>query len=111
MKKALALMFVALLLMGLASKCLADELTLKASEPGKWTIYNSEGQDIGTLAKVGAESPEVEAGGYSILPKGGRYIGVITRDGSLQLIVRHPVVTPSDVRLYLDVLEALKTIK
>lgn len=110
MKKALALMFVALLLMGLTSSCLADELTLKPSEPGKWTIYNSEGQDIGTLAKVGADSPEVEAGGYSILPKGGRYIGVIRSDGSLQLIVRHPVVSPSEVRLYLDVLEALKTL-
>ncbi len=34
MKKALALMFVALLLMGLTSSCLADELTLKPSEPG-----------------------------------------------------------------------------
>ena len=111
MKKALALMFIALLFMGLAFNCLADELTLKASEPGKWTIYNSDGQDIGTLAKVGADSPEVESGGYSILPKGGRYFGVIRSDGSLQLIVRHPVVTPSEVRLYLDVLEALKTLK
>jgi hypothetical protein len=110
MKKALALMFVALLLMGLTSNGHADELTLKASEPGKWTIYNSEGQDIGTLAKVGPDTPEVEAGGYSILPKGGRYIGVIRSDGSLQLIVRHPVVSPSEVRLYLDVLEALKTL-
>jgi hypothetical protein len=111
MKKALALMFVPLLLMGLTSNCLAEDLTLKASDPGKWIIYNSEGQDIGTLAKVGKDSPEVEEGGYSILPKGGRYIGVITSNGSLQLIVRHPVVSPSEVRLYLDVLEALKTIK
>ncbi|MGO9313544.1 MAG: hypothetical protein ACLQBD_10455 [Syntrophobacteraceae bacterium] len=111
MKKALALMFVPLLLMGLTSIGLAEDLTLKASDPGKWIIYNSEGQDIGTLAKVGKDSPEVEEGGYSILPKGGRYIGVITSNGSLQLIVRHPVVSPSEVRLYLDVLEALKTIK
>jgi hypothetical protein len=110
MKKTLALMFVPLLLVSLASYGIADEVTLKASAPGEWTIYNSQGQDIGTLRKVGAESPEVEAGGYSILPKGGQYIGVVKSDGNLQLIVRHPVITPSDARLYLDVLEALKTL-
>ncbi len=112
MKKALALMFVTLLFMALVSNGRADELTLMASGPGQWTIYNSDGQDIGTLAKVGQGDPiESEAGGYSIRPKGGDYLGVIRSDGSLQLIVRHPVVTPSDVRLYLDVLEALKTLK
>jgi len=112
MKKTLAaLMFVPLLLLGLASYGIADELTLKASGPREWTIYNSQGQDIGTLRKVGQENPEVETGGYSILPKGGQYFGVITSDGSLQLIVRHPVLTPSDARFYLDVLEALKKLQ
>jgi hypothetical protein len=112
MKKALVLTFVPLFLMGLASIGLADELTLKASGDGQWTIYNSEGQDIGTLGKVGQGNPiEPDAGGYSIRPNGGDYLGVVRSDGTLQLLVRHATVTPSEVRLYLDVLEALKTLK
>jgi hypothetical protein len=110
MKKALALMFFTLLLMGLASDGLADELILKASGTGQWTIYNSGGQDIGTLRRVGPETPEVEAGGYSILPKDGQILGVVKSDGTLQLTVRHATMTPSSARLYLDVLEALKTL-
>jgi hypothetical protein len=112
MKKALAIMFVTLLLMGLASNGLADELTLKDSGPGQWTIYDSGGQDLGTLSRVGQGDPiESEAGGYSIRPKGGDYLGIIRSDGALQLLVRHAIVSPSQVRLYLDVLEALKTLK
>ncbi len=112
MKKTLPFIFVTLLLMSLSSNGLADELTLKASDPGHWTIYNSEGQDIGTLEKVGQGDPiESEAGGYSIRPKGGDYLGVIRSDGSLQLLVRHATIAPSDARFYLDVLEALKTLK
>jgi hypothetical protein len=112
MKKVFALMFVPLLLVGLASAGLADELTLKESGPGQWTILDSGGQDIGTLGKVGrGNAIEADAGGYSILPKGGQYIGVVRSDGSLQLSGRHPVVSPSDARLYLDVLEAIKTLK
>ncbi len=111
MKKALALMSVTLLLMGFASNGLADELTLKAAGPDQWTIYNSGGQDIGTLGKVGTDAPEFEAGSYSIRPKDGQIVGVIRSDGTLQLTVRHAVLTPSYARLYLDVLEALKTLK
>jgi len=110
MQKALALI-VLLFSIGLASNGFADELTLKASGPGKWTIYDSGGQDIGTLGKVGKEEPEVEAGGYSILPKGGQYLGVITSSGNLQLPGRHVTITPSEAQLYLDVLEAIKTLK
>ena len=53
----LALTFFSLLLMSLASKGFADELTLKALGNGQWTIYNSDGQDIGTLGKVGRKDP------------------------------------------------------
>lgn len=109
MQKAFALILLPLFLIGLASNGLADELTLKPSGTGKWTIYNSDGQDVGTLSKVGKEAPEIEAGGYSILPKGGRYLGVVESNGNLQLLVRHATITPSEARLYLDVLEAIKT--
>jgi hypothetical protein len=111
MKIALTLMLFALLFMGLASNGLADELNLKASGPGQWTIYNSAGQDIGTLRRVGPETPEVETGGYGMSLKDGQLLGVILSDGTLQLTVRHATITPSVARFYLDVLEALKTIK
>ncbi len=112
MQKAVAIIFLPLLLIGLASLGFADELTLKPSGVGQWTIYNSSGQDIGTLSKVSRENPEAEeAGGYSILPKGGDYLGVIKKNGDLQLLSRHVTVTPSQVQLYLDVLEALKTLQ
>jgi hypothetical protein len=110
MKKVLALMFVPLLLIGLASAGLADELTLKPSGPGQWTIYDANGQDIGTLGREGQEGAEVNAGGYSVLPKSGQYLGIIRSDGNLQLSGRHPVITPSDARLYLDVLDAIKNL-
>jgi hypothetical protein len=110
MKKTFALVFVPLFLICLVSACLAGELTLKPSGPGKWTIYDADGQDIGTLGREGEEGAEVNAGGYSVLPKGGQYLGIIRSDGNLQLSGRHPVITPSDARLYLDVLDAIKKI-
>ncbi len=111
MKKMLALMVVPLLLVGFASAGLA-EVALKDSGPGQWTIVDSEGQELGTLGKVGQENPvEADSGGYSILPKGGQYIGVVRSDGNLQLSGRHPVISPSEAKLYLDVVEAIKTLK
>jgi hypothetical protein len=112
MQKMPALIFLSIILISFTSCAFADELTLKASGSGQWTIYNSAGQDIGTLAKVGQGDPiESEAGGYSILPKSGQYLGVIRSDGVLQLTVRHATISPSEARLYLDVLEAMKTLK
>ena len=103
MKKALALICLSLFLMGVVSISQADELTLKALDDGKWAILDSSGQELGTLAKVDE--------GYSILPKGGQYLGVVKSNGDLQLLARHVTVSPSEVRFYLDVLEAIKTLK
>jgi hypothetical protein len=111
MQRALALIFLLLLLVSFASYGLADELTLRPAAEGTWTICSSDGEDLGTLSKVGKENPEVEAGGYSLRPKGGDYLGVIDRNGNLQLLVRHATVTPSEIQLYLDVLEAIKKLK
>jgi len=104
MKKAFSLIALFLLLMGLVSVSTADQVTLKVSGDGKWAILDSGGQEIGTLEKV-------EEGAYSILPKGGQYLGVVRSNGDLQLTGRHPAITPSQAQLYLDVLEALKTLK
>ncbi len=104
MKKTAALIFLPLFLLGLASASLADEVTLKPSGEGKWAILDSAGQEIGTLAKV-------EEGAYSILAKGGQYIGIVRSDGNLQMTGRHPTMSLSQAQLYLDVLEAIKTLK
>ncbi|SPF51682.1 conserved exported hypothetical protein [Syntrophobacter sp. SbD1] len=104
MKRTVALIFLPLFLLGLASVSLADEVTLKPSGEGQWAILDSGGQEIGTLAKV-------EEGAYSILPKGGQYIGIVRSDGNLQMTGRHPTMSPSQAQLYLDVLEAIKTLK
>jgi len=111
MKKLLALISLPFFLISLASNGLADELTLKAAGHNKWTIYNSGGQDIGTLSKVGKKEPKFVAGGYSIRPKGGRNLGVVTSNGDLQLLVRNATISPSDAQLYLDVLDAIKTLE
>lgn len=100
----LALVFFPLLLIGLASEGLADELILKASNQGEWLIFDSGGQEVGTLALV-------EDGAYSIRPKGEQYLGIIRSNGDLQMTGRHPVMSPGDARLYLDSLEAIKAIK
>jgi|SRR5208337_5043611 len=100
----LALIFLPLLLIGLVSEGLAEELILKASNQGEWLIYDSTGQEIGTLALV-------EEGAYSIRPKGGQYLGIIRANGDLQMTGRHPVMSPSEARLYLDALDAIKALK
>jgi len=104
MRKAFPLIVLFLLLMGLVSVGMADEVTLKPSGEGKWAILDSSGQEIGTLEKV-------EEGAYSILPKSGQYVGVVRSNGDLQMTGRHSVMTPSQAKLYLDVLDAIKTLK
>jgi hypothetical protein len=104
MKKALALICLSLLLMGFVSTGLADEVTLKAQEDGKWAILDADGQEVGTLAKV-------DEGAYSILPKGGQFLGIVRSNGDLQLTGRHPVMSPAQAQLYLDAVEAIKTLK
>lgn len=104
MKKASSFIVFFLLLMGLVSVSMADGVTLKASGEGKWAIIDPAGQEIGTLEKV-------EEGAYSILPKGGQYVGIVRSNGDLQMTGRHPVITPFQANLYLDVLEAIKTLK
>ena len=104
MKKALVLICLSIFLTGFVSISLADQVTLRALEEGKWAILDEGGQEIGTLAKV-------DGGGYSILPKGGDYLGVVKSNGDLQLTHRHPTISPAEAQLYLDVLEAIKTLK
>ena len=104
MKKALALICLCLFLTGFVSTSQADEVALKALDEGKWAIFDSGGQEIGTLAKVGE-------GSYSILPKGWQYLGIVIGNGDLKLTGRHPVLSPSDAQLYLDALDAIKTLK
>ena len=104
MRRSLALASLALLFIGFSSFALADEVALKVSGEGQWVILDSGGQEIGTLAKV-------EEGAYSILPKGGQYLGIVRRNGDLQLTGRHPTLAPSEAQLYLDVLEAIKSLR
>jgi hypothetical protein len=104
MKKALALICLSLFLMGFVSISLADEVTLKALDEGKWAILDAGGQELGTLAKV-------DEGAYSILPQGGQYLGIVRSNGDLQLTGRHPTMSPAQAQLYLDVLEAIKALK
>jgi hypothetical protein len=104
MKKTFALVCLFLFLMGFVSISLADEVTLKTLAEGKWTILDAQGQEIGTLAKV-------DEGAYSIMPQGGRYLGIVKSNGDLQLTGRHPTVSPSQAQLYLDVIDAIKTLK
>jgi hypothetical protein len=105
MKKRLVLIFLPVLLMGLGStNTLADGVSLKVSGEGQWAIVDSGGQEIGTLAKV-------EEGAYSISPKGGQYIGIVKSNGDLQLTGRHPTISPFEAQLYLDALEAIRTLK
>jgi len=104
MKKALALICLSLFFMGFVSISQADEVTLRPLGEGKWAILDSEGQELGTLARV-------DEGAYSILPKGGQYLGIVIGSGDLKLTGRHPAISPSEAQLYLDVLEAIKTLK
>jgi hypothetical protein len=53
----------------------------------------------------------VDEGAYSIQPKGGQYLGIVISNGDLKLTGRHPTMSPAQAQLYLDVLDAIKTLK
>jgi hypothetical protein len=104
MKKLFIVTCMALLLLGLASHSFADELTLKAEKAGEWTINNSAGQPVGKLRST-------DDGGYSVQLGSGPYIGAIRKTGELQINQRHAVLTPEQAQFYLDVLDAIKSLK
>ena len=41
----------------------------------------------------------------------GTYLGIIIKTGELKKTGRHPIITESDARLYLDLLKAIQKIK
>ncbi len=104
MRKFLFAALVIILLIGTVEPAFADKLSLKLLKPGEWTILNSSGAQVGTLKSL----PE---GGYSLLTGSGRYLGAILQTGELQSNIRYQRYTPEEAQLYLDVLEAIKSLK
>ncbi len=104
MRKFLFAALVVILLIETAVPAFADKLSLNPVNPGEWTIWNSGGAQVGTLKSL----PD---GGYSLLTGSGRYLGAILKTGELQSNIRYQRYTPEEAQLYLDVLEAIKSLK
>ncbi len=105
MRRLFALFFLPIFAMTVASAVMADEITLKKTNSDEWIILDSDGEQIGILRDMH------EDGAYSIQEKNGEYLGVVKNNGDLQMPRRHPLLSPAEAQLYLDVLRALQTIK
>ncbi|MCE5335488.1 MAG: hypothetical protein LLG06_12970 [Desulfobacteraceae bacterium] len=81
-----------------------EEVTLKQTKPGEWTIIRPSGEMAGTLKRV-------ENGAYSIQLANGQYFGIILKTGELQSNRRHALFTPDEAQLYLDALKAIRNMK
>lgn len=83
----------------------AEELTIKkAEQQGTWKILNSKGEQVGTLRTA-------EDGAYSVQLPSGDYMGFILKTGDLKKTQRHPLISPAEARLYLDIWAAIRKMK
>lgn len=89
----------------LSTLSFAGKITLNPQSAIEWTIQDSEGRSIGTLRRMEEEDA------YSVQMKDGQYLGIITKTGELQMPRRHPLLRPEEARLYIDVLDALPSLK
>lgn len=82
----------------------AEELTIKKADQGTWKILNAKGDQVGTLRTA-------EEGAYSVQLPSGDYMGFIMKTGELKKPQRHPLISPAEAQLYLDIWAAIQKMK
>ena len=108
MRKAILSLAVIVLFFFIAPNAFSDEIVLKANEKDKntWQMQNKKGDMIGTLKKEGDV--------YRFFDKNQEFMGSILESKRLMpkgYRSRSTKISPELAQLYLDILEALKTIK
>lgn len=104
MRKATFFALLPLFFLLFSQQAFADGVTLNKVNPGEWKILDSTGETLGTLKTM-------EDGSYSVQYAAGDFLGIIIKTGELKKTGRHPIITETDARLYLDLLKAIQQIK
>ncbi len=82
----------------------AEDLTIKKVDEKTWKILNAKGELVGTLRPA-------DEGAFSVQLPSGDYMGFILKTGELKKPQRHPLITPAEAKLYLDIHAAIQKMK
>lgn len=107
MKKMVLLATMILLFCSSSFPVFSEQLTTRPRGENEWEMLNRNGKVVGTLTKT-------EKGSYKLFDGGGKYVGLILNSGKLlprDASRSYTTITPEEAQLYLDVLEAIKTIR
>lgn len=106
MKKAILCLAVIFVFLFSASHSFSGEIILKEKEKDTWEMQNKMGEKIGTLQR--------DKGVYRFFDNNQEFMGSILESKQLMpkgFRSRSTKITPEQAQLYLDLLEAIKTIK
>ena len=107
MKKVLLLATMIVLFCSSLFPVFSEQLATRPKGQNEWEMLNQNGDVVGTLKKT-------EKGNYKFYNGGGRYVGLIFQTGKWmprEASRSYTTITPEEAQLYLDTLEAIKTIR
>ncbi|SPD76307.1 exported hypothetical protein [uncultured Desulfobacterium sp.] len=106
MKKAILCLAVLFVFLFSSSQSFSGEIILKEKEKDTWEMQNKTGEKIGTLKR--------DQGVYRFFDNNQEFMGSILESKQLMpkgFRSRSTKITPELAQLYLDLLDAIKTIK
>ena len=107
MKKVVLLATMLVLLCSTSFPVFSEQVATRPKGQNEWEVLNQNGNVLGTFQRT-------EKGNYKFYNTGGGYVGLILDSGTwIPRDARrsYTYITPEDAQLYLDVLEAIKTIR
>lgn len=82
-----------------------DDFSIQPAGKDTWKILNGFGRQVGTLRTAD------EKGAYSVQLMDGTYMGFILGGGDLKKPQRHPAISPSEAKFYLNTWAAIQKMK
>jgi len=107
MKKVVLLATMIVLFWSSSFPVFSEQLATRPKGQNEWEVLNQNGNVLGTFKRT-------EKGNYKFYNTGGGYVGLILHSGKLmprEASRSYTTITPEEAQLYLDVLEAIKTIR
>jgi hypothetical protein len=107
MKRVVLLATIFVLLCSTSSPVFSEQVATRPKGQNEWEVLNQNGNVLGTFQRT-------EKGNYKFYNTGGGYVGLILDSGTwIPRDARrsYTYISPEDAQLYLDVLEAIKTIR
>jgi hypothetical protein len=107
MKKVVLLATMLVLFCSTSFPVFSEQVATRPRGQNEWEVLNQNGNVLGTFQRT-------EKGNYKFYNTGGGYVGLILDSGTwIPRDARrsYTYISPEDAQLYLDVLEAIKTIR